>query len=289
MALKIPARLAANCQRESATRAWLEHLSERIAELTARWGLRLGPAIDGEELSCAWLAPAQRADGTPAVLKLGMPHLEGEHEIEGLRFWAGSPTVRLLEAAPELGALLLERCEPGTHLRALPELEQDEQIARLLPRLWLCPPPGHPFRHLSAMLRYWADAARGRRAEWLDATLVEEGLRGFEELSRPAPSDVLLATDLHAGNVLRASREPWLVIDPKPFVGDRSYDATQHLLNCRARLQSRPRETLRGLADLLQLDAERLRLWTFARAAVESSRRSAHPEAALLARALASG
>jgi streptomycin 6-kinase len=41
------------------------------------------------------------------------------------------------------------------------------------------------------------------------------------ELSRPALDDVLLATDLHAGNVLRAQRQPWLVIDPKPFVGDR--------------------------------------------------------------------
>ena len=28
-------------------------------------------------------------------------------------------------------------------------------------------------------------------------------------------NDVLLATDLHAGNVRRAEREPWLVIDPK--------------------------------------------------------------------------
>jgi streptomycin 6-kinase len=36
----------------------------------------------------------------------------------------------------------------------------------------------------------------------------------------------MLATDLHAGNVLRAQREPWLVIDSKPFVGDRACDAT---------------------------------------------------------------
>jgi len=39
---------------------------------------------------------------------------------------------------------------------------------------------------------------------------------------------MLLATDLHAGNVLPAAREPWLVIDPKPFTGDPAYDATQH-------------------------------------------------------------
>ena len=30
------------------------------------------------------------------------------------------------------------------------------------------------------------------------------------------------------------SGRPWLVIDPKPFVGDPAYDATQHLFNCEA-------------------------------------------------------
>ncbi len=51
---------------------------------------------------------------------------------------------------------------------------------------------------------------------------------------------MLLATDLHAGNVLRAEREPWLVIDPKPFVGDPTYDALQHMLNCDDRLRADP-------------------------------------------------
>ena len=78
---------------------------------------------------------------------------------------------------------------------------------------------------------------------------------------------MLLATDLHAGNVLRAEREPWLVIDPKPFIGDPAYDATQHLLNCIDRVRSQPEDTIRRFSDLLELDAERVRLWTFARAA----------------------
>ena len=99
---------------------------------------------------------------------------------------------------------------------------------------------------------------------------MAEGLKLFKNLSEPAPRDVLLATDLHAGNVLRAQREPWLVIDPKPFVGDPAYDATQHLLNCQERLRSDPDETIRRFADLLNLDYERIRLWAFARAAVRS-------------------
>lgn len=35
----------------------------------------------------------------------------------------------------------------------------------------------------------------------------------------------LLCTDLHAGNVLAAGRESWLATDPKPYLGDPTYDA----------------------------------------------------------------
>jgi streptomycin 6-kinase len=59
------------------------------------------------------------------------------------------------------------------------------------------------------------------------------------------------------------------VIDPKPFIGDRAYDATQHLLNSRERLASDPFGTMRRIADLLEVDYERVRLWTFARLAAE--------------------
>jgi streptomycin 6-kinase len=49
---------------------------------------------------------------------------------------------------------------------------------------------------------------------------TKEGLHLFVELPRNTTREFLLATDLHAGNALRAEREPWLVIDPKPFLGD---------------------------------------------------------------------
>ena len=84
-----------------------------------------------------------------------------------------------------------------------------------------------------------------------------------------ATREVLLATDLHAGNVLRAEREPWLVIDPKPFVGDPAYDATQHLFNCSPRLRSDPARTIRSFSEMLGVEHERVRLWIFARAAAE--------------------
>ncbi len=283
----VPARVIAACRQTPERMAWLEQLPDAVLELAQRWSLTLEAPFDGEEVSCSWVAPARRADGAPAVLKLGMPHIEGEHELEGLRFWNGEPTIRLLEGDDDLGAMLLERCKPGTALREQPEPEQDVVIAGLLRRLWRAPAAPHPFRPLSAMTEHWSDETRARRERWPDAGLVGAALQLFEELPRSAPTEVLLATDLHAGNVLRAGREPWLVIDPKPFVGDPAYDATQHLFNCTTRLRADPDGTIRRFAGLLGVDAERVRLWTFARAAAESREAWEDVDALAPARALA--
>jgi streptomycin 6-kinase len=204
-----------------------------------------------------------------AVLKIALPHMEAEHEIHGLRFWSGEPTVRLIDANDALNAMLLERCQPGTPLRAVAEEEQDAVISGLLRRLWREPLEPHPFRTLSTLTEYWANETLSQIEQWSDVGLVRKGLQLFEELPLTATRKVLLATDLHAGNVVRAEREPWLVIDPKPFVGDPAYDATQHLLNCRTRLNQDPDRTILEFADLAGVDHERVRLWLFARAAAE--------------------
>jgi streptomycin 6-kinase len=143
-------------------------------------------------------------------------------------------------------------------------------IAEILHSLWRSPSPPHPFRHLSVMTEQWRDETLANVERWSDPGLVHEGLRLFEELPRTAPVDgVLLATDLHAGNILRSKRTPWLLIDPKPFVGEPAYDVTQHLFNCRARLRLDPEGTIQRISDLIGLDHERVRLWMFARAAAE--------------------
>jgi streptomycin 6-kinase len=265
----ISATLAANCHKGPERAAWLDRLPDVLRSLERRWALTPDAPLDGDEPSCSYVAAVRTANGTPTVLKIAMPHMEGEHEIQGLRFWDGDPTVRLLEADDQLGALLLERCKPGTTLRTLAEPDQDMVISGLLRRLWRPPCMPHPFRSLSTLTEYWANETLGQIKQTPDMGLVREGLRLFKELPRNATREVLLATDLHAGNVIQAERERWLVIDPKPFVGDPAYDATQHLLNCRARLRLDPDRTIRRFADLAGVEHERVRLWTFARAAAE--------------------
>src|SRR6266853_2681036 len=287
MALRIPHGLAASCHKTPQRAAWLERLPDVLGYLEDRWSLTHDAPFDDEEVTCSYVATVVCEDRTSAVLKIGMPHMEGEDEIHGLRFWDGDPTVRLLKADDDLGAMLLERCEPGTVLRTLPECEQDVVISGLLRRLWRAPSAQHPFRPLSALTEYWSDETLAHIEQWPDTGLVREGLRFFKELPSTAPTELVLATDLHAGNVLRAERQPWLVIDPKPFVGDPAYDATQHLFNCSTRLRSDPDGMIRSFADLLGVDHERVRLWTFARAAAEPRDDWSNGDLVALARAIA--
>ncbi len=270
--------------------AWLATLPDVRDEVVARWHLQLGDPFQPGGVG-AWVAPARTAEGRDAVLKLGWRHPEALHEAEGLRVWDGHGAVRLLAHA-ELGetlALLLERCRPGAHLSHRPQSEQDQVIAALLSRLWQASPVGGPFRPLAEMCDRWADefeAKSSTRPTGLDAGTVREGLATFRRLPRSAPGAVLLCTDLHAENVLSARREPWLMIDPKPYVGDPAYDVVQHLLNGPDRLQTDARGAAALMAGLLDLDSDRVRQWVFARCVLESVDR---PDLRAVAVALAPG
>ncbi|MBI3959357.1 MAG: kinase [Chloroflexi bacterium] len=256
-------------------RNWIAHLPARVAELTARWSLTLGAPYDPGGM-CSWVAPARNADGDDLVLKMGVRHSEGEHEADALRFWDGDGAVRLYDAhiTDDTCVLLLERCTPGTSLKqTLPEPEQDEVIAHLLRRLWKEPSPGHSFRPLQSMCDEWGDELAEnaeRNPDTVDSGLVRAGLEIFRSYAGTSDRHVLLCTDLHGDNVLAAQRQPWLVIDPKPYVGDPAYDASQHMLNCLDRLEAGPRGLCQRMAALLELEAERVTTWLFARCVQES-------------------
>ena len=137
------------------------------------------------------------------------------------------------------------------------------------------PHAAYPFRPLAQMCAAWAEefereyAAAGA-ADRIDPGLARDGIALFRALPGPSEDQVLLSTDLHGGNILAAQRAPWLVIDPKPYVGDPAYDVLQHMLNCEDRLAADPALLATRTAGLAGVDVGRVRLWLFARGVQES-------------------
>src|SRR4029078_3364171 len=83
---------------------------------------------------------------------------------------------------------------------------------------------------------------------------------------------VIANHDYHLDNVLAASREPWLMIDPKPIVGERSFD-TGHLL--RSLVDDEPSgEEVRAmtlrLAGHLHVEPEVIRSWGLIRSVADA-------------------
>jgi streptomycin 6-kinase len=182
--------------------------------------------------------------------------VEGEHEPEALDFWGGHGAVRLLAHDPAHRALLLERCRPGTPLGTRYADEGLRIAAGLMQRLWQPPPSDVPWHRLDDVAERWLREL----PEQYSGRLLDQALDAIRTLVPIQEELVLCHQDLHGGNILRAEREPWLAIDPKPIVAERAYDTVAIVRDARPN-RDELRRRLDALSELLGLDRERMRLW----------------------------
>jgi streptomycin 6-kinase len=245
-------------------RAWLHELPGRVQACADQWSLRLETPYPDSQVSIVF--PVVREDASHAVLKLQFPHPECEYEAEALRVWDGQGSVRLLAHDPALHALLMERCEPGDHLSRVSADEALDVFLDLLPRLWI--QADTPFSSLYDESLGWAEqlpAAWERAGRPYEKELLDAALHALDRLPGSQGGQILLHQDLHGDNVLRATREPWLVIDPKPLVGEREFSLAPIIRDYDF---GHSRQSVVGrldrLAGALRLDRERARLWALA-------------------------
>ena len=248
----------------TAGRAWLDALPRLVAECADRWDLELGETLPGGYVSLP--VTAKSPDGAAVVLKIQFADRESEHEAAALELWNGDGAVRLVAHDPERHALLLERCVPGTPLSELPEDVVLDVFVALLPRL--LKPAGPPFRALAEEAAWWGgylEAKWDRAGRPFERPLLDAALEALDELPGSQGEQVLVHQDLHPGNVLRAEREPWLVIDPKPLVGEREF-AVAPIVRAFELCHDRRLvlERLDRVTRELGLDRERARLWCIA-------------------------
>jgi streptomycin 6-kinase len=261
--VKIPDGLR-RLERSDKGRAWLQALPNLIEAALDRWSLRPGESFAYAYVSLA--VPVTLADGADAVLKLGFPDRESLHEADALAEWGGRGAVRLLDHDRSLGALLVERCIPGTPLADVGPNEALDVLIDMLPRLWI--PAAAPFTPLAIAAEWWASELEVHRmgaGSAVSQDLLTAALHALESLPLSQGDQVLVNRDLHTGNVLRSRREPWLVIDPKPLVGEREFGIAAIVRDWEL---GHSREAVIGrlgrLTATLGLDRERARLWTFA-------------------------
>jgi len=253
--------------------AWLKRLPVLIADCERRWSLTIQPPFDN--LSYNYVAPAVRDDGTAVVVKLGVPNPEQLTEIAALRLYDGRGIVRLLDADPTQGAMLLERLTPGTPLSRVADDEQATMIAaQVMRQLWRPVPPEHSF---PSVVRWAAGLSRLR--EHFDggsgpfpSVLVARAEALFAELLGSMAAPVLLHGDLHHENILAATRQPWLALDPKGVVGEPAYEVGALLRNPMPQLLAMPQPSrilarrIDQLAEALGFDRARIHGWALAQA-----------------------
>ncbi|MFI0937381.1 aminoglycoside phosphotransferase family protein [Streptomyces sp. NPDC021020] len=245
--------------------AWLAALPGIVEELLGRWGC----VPDGEVMhgGVGVIVPVRQRAEERAVLKVSFPHPGNVHEPDAFVAWGGCGAVRLHERDDERFAMLLERVRPST----LAEVEDGDEVVtvagRLNRRLAVPAPPGLP--RLREQAETWEEQLR-KDAEELSHALprqvLDAAVATVRDLGRAQP-DTLLHGDLHARNILRADREPWLAVDPKGYVGDPAYDGGT-LLKSRALtlleaddLRKAVHRVVDVFAEAAELDRERVQRW----------------------------
>jgi streptomycin 6-kinase len=254
-------------------RRWLANLPQLLKDCETRWGLEICPPIT--PLSYNFVAPASLRNGQQIILKLGVPNPELSSEIMALRLYNSRGSVRLIDAEPRAGILLLERLTPGRTLSEFGWRGDEEATritARVMKKLWRPLNEGHGFTTVAQWARGFQrlrDQFNGGSGPFPEG-LVADAEEIYLRLLAGTHGEVLLHGDLHHFNILSAEREPWLAIDPKGVAGDPAYDAGALLRNPAPtfydwtgldKIQAR---RLDILSEELQISRRRIQEWAYA-------------------------
>jgi streptomycin 6-kinase len=228
-----------------------ERLRATALEVAREWGVPLGERLPAGRFSFVAFA------GADAVLKVvPVEDDEADHEADALAFLAGDGAVRLLRHDRARRAVLIERARPGHDASGLSGDEAVSVAIAAAKKFWRPAPRGRPFRWIGDHVPRWLDNAG-------DHYLVRQAKEIYATLQ---PSDTtLIHGDFHHHNLLRHG-ERWVVIDPKPMVGEPEFDVPTLMWNPIGQqpTKSSIERWVRAFTDA-GLDENRIRKWAIVR------------------------
>ena len=176
--------------------------------------------------------------------------------------------VDLLEFDRERQAVLLERCVPGDNLKSVCEKDQGKAVAIAIgAQTHLRPVPA--VQNDLIQLDDWFDGLKRAPETNFPREYAERALAFYAEISSDAKNIYLLHGDLHHDNILSATREPFLVIDPKGMIGHVGYDIGVFLNNHHnwlewdTKLDGKLDRAIAEFADAFGLEQVVIRKWAY--------------------------
>jgi streptomycin 6-kinase len=197
--------------------SWLDELPGAMDSLAQEWSLTIGSSFAGGHAALA--VAVTLADGTPAVLKVGVPGRDVRPEAVALRLADGQGCAKLLGEDLARQALLLERLGSPMYDVVADRASRLDLLCDVAVRLWrpIGPdvdlPTGATLAELYAdrLPELWEQAGR----PCSPATVADAlDCMNRRRLAHDDRSAVLVHGDIHEMNALQATDGSYKLIDP---------------------------------------------------------------------------
>jgi streptomycin 6-kinase len=199
--------------------AWLDELPSIVESLTRDWSLTIGVTMRGGH--AAFVVEAALADGTAAVLKIGVPGTRRglAFETATLRLADGEGCASLLRDDLDRDALLLERLGAAMYDVVPDPATRHDMLCDVAARVWRpvgpdvdLPTGADKAREYADLLqRLWEQTGRPCSKETVDDALECMDRRRRAHDDRRA---VLVHGDIHDLNALQAADGTFKLVDP---------------------------------------------------------------------------
>jgi streptomycin 6-kinase len=243
--------------------SWLNELPGVVASLAREWSLLIGPSLAGGH--AALVVEVTLADGTPAVLKIGVPGRSVTQEAVALRLANGDGCARLLGDDASRQALLLERLGAPMYDLVADPVRRLDLLCDVAARLWRPVGPDADLptgamlaeRFADQLPRMWERAGR----PCSQATVADAlDCMNRRRLAHDDRSAVLVHGDIHEMNALRASDGGYKLIDPAGFRAEPACDLGT-IVRCTPDLGDDLRARTQKLASRTGVDATAIWEW----------------------------